>query len=95
LENAYGDQAVDVSTVRQRVVCFSSGDSDSGSPLLVQIYHVLEGRADCYEHSLQARVHHWQKCIANGSVIIFKNCFAAENLLCQWYCVLCICCSFH
>jgi len=28
LLNIYGDQTVDVSTVRQWVVCFSSGDSD-------------------------------------------------------------------
>ena len=34
LLNVYGDQTVDVSTVRQWVVRFSSGDS--GSPLLVQ-----------------------------------------------------------
>jgi len=30
LLNAYGDQTMDVSTVRQRVVHFSSDDSDSG-----------------------------------------------------------------
>ena len=33
-----GDQTVDLSTVRQWVVCFSSGNSNSGSPLLVQIF---------------------------------------------------------
>ena len=38
LLNIYGDQAVDVSTVRQWVVCFSSDSNDSGSPLLVQIF---------------------------------------------------------
>ena len=31
----YGDQIVDVSTVRSWVVHFSNSDSDSGSPLLV------------------------------------------------------------
>ena len=36
LLNIYGDQTVDVSTVRRWVVCFSSGDSDSVSPPLVQ-----------------------------------------------------------
>ena len=35
LLNVSGNQTVDVSTVRQWVVCFSSGDS--GSPLLVHI----------------------------------------------------------
>ena len=44
----YGDQTVDMSTVRQWVVLFSSGDS--GSPLLVQVF---------FEHSMQALVHHW------------------------------------
>ena len=38
LLNINGDQRVDVSTVRQWVVCFISGDSNSGSPLLVQIF---------------------------------------------------------
>ena len=37
LPNAYGDQTVDVSTVRWWVVHFSSGDSDIRSALLVQI----------------------------------------------------------
>ena len=37
LLDVYGDQAVDVSTVRQWMVCFSSGYSDSGSPPLMQI----------------------------------------------------------
>ena len=38
LLNIYVDPAVDVSTVRWWVVCFSSGDSNSGSPPLVQIF---------------------------------------------------------
>jgi len=33
-----GDQTLDVSTVRQWVVHFSSGDSNSGSPSVVQIF---------------------------------------------------------
>jgi len=33
-----GDQAVDVGTVRQQVICFRRGDSNSGSPPLVQIF---------------------------------------------------------
>ena len=37
LLNVYGDWTLDVSSVRQWVLCFSSGESDSGSPLLVQI----------------------------------------------------------
>ena len=38
LLKAYGDQTVDLSTERQWVVCFSSGDRDCGSPPLVQIF---------------------------------------------------------
>jgi len=38
LSNVYRDQPVDVSTVRQCTVNFSSGDSHSGSTLLVQIF---------------------------------------------------------
>ena len=38
LLNIYGDQTVGVRTVRQWVVYFSSGDTDSGSPSLVQIF---------------------------------------------------------
>ena len=37
LLNVSGDQTVDVNTVRQWVVHFSTGSSDSGSPLLLQI----------------------------------------------------------
>mgnify|MGYP001856021262 CR=1 FL=1 len=37
LLNVYGEQTVDVSTVRQWVVCFSSGDNNTGSPPLVQV----------------------------------------------------------
>ena len=37
LLSIYGDQTVDVSTVRWWVVLFSCGDSSSGPPLLVQI----------------------------------------------------------
>ena len=35
LLNVYGDQTVDVSTMRWRVVCFCRADSNSVSPLLV------------------------------------------------------------
>jgi len=40
----YGDQAVDVSTVRRWVLRFSSGNSDSGSPPLGQIFTSRECR---------------------------------------------------
>ena len=38
LLNTYEDQTVDVSTVRQWGACFSSDDSDSGSPPLLQVF---------------------------------------------------------
>ena len=38
LLNVYGNQTVDVNSIRQWVVCFSSGDSESDSPLLVHIF---------------------------------------------------------
>ena len=36
--NIYGDRTVYMRSVRQWAVCFSRDDSDSGSPLLVQIF---------------------------------------------------------
>ena len=44
LLNVYGDHIVDVSTVRQWVVRFSTGDSDSGSPPLVQMFRSMACR---------------------------------------------------
>ena len=37
--------------------------------------------ADFYEHGMQALVHRWQKCIANGGDFVKKECFVTENLL--------------
>ena len=54
--NVYGDQTVDVSTVRQWVVHFSSGNSNSGAPAGV----------DFKNSGMQALVCCWRKCIANG-----------------------------
>jgi len=42
LLNVDGKQRVAVSTVRWWMVHFSSGDSDCGSPLLVQIFTSME-----------------------------------------------------
>ena len=38
LLNVYGDQTVDMITVSQRMVCFSRGNSNRGSPPLVQSF---------------------------------------------------------
>mgnify|MGYP001858900571 CR=1 FL=1 len=40
----YGDQTMDVSTVKRWVVHFSCGDGNSGSPLLVQIFTSMAHR---------------------------------------------------
>ena len=44
LMNVYGDQPVDVRTVRWWVVCFSSGESDSVLLLLVQMFKSMACR---------------------------------------------------
>jgi hypothetical protein len=44
--------------------------------------------ADIYEGGMQALVHRWQKCIANGGDYVEKWCFVAKNqivLLCSSY----------
>ena len=64
LLNAYRDWTVGVSTVRQWVVCFSSGDR--GSLSLVKIF---------YKHGMQALVHCWWKFIDNGGDYAEKQCF--------------------
>ena len=56
LLNVYGDQAVDVSTVRLWVVSFSSGGRQ----------WLTSAGTDFYNHGTQALVHHWQKYTANG-----------------------------
>ena len=71
--NIYGDQTVDVSTVRWWVMCFSSDDTDSGSLLLVQIFTSMSD-SFC---SL------WLKCIANDDCCAENYCIVAENFLYQ------------
>jgi hypothetical protein len=38
---------------------------------------------DFYEHGMQAVVHRWRECIANGGDYVEKQCFVAKNLLYQ------------
>ena len=73
LLNTYGDQTEDVSTVRQCILHFSCGKSESGSSLLMQIFTSI---------GMQAFFHHWQKCIANKSDYAEKQCLVAGNFLC-------------
>jgi len=42
---------------------------------------VISAGANFYEHRLQALIHCWQKCIANGGDHAEKWRFVAENLL--------------
>jgi len=65
---------VDVSTVRQWVVLFSSGDNASVSLLLVQVF-----MSTMYMLLLVAS----KKCIANGGDYAEKECFVGENFLYQ------------
>ena len=73
LLNVNGDQTVDVSTVRQWVVCFSSSNSDSVSAPLVQI-----------SMSRACRLLFIAGEVAQVMVVtVEKQRFVAENLLYQ------------
>ena len=61
---------VNVSTVREWVVSFSSGDSNNGSAF---------AGTDYLEYGMQALVHLWWKRIASGDDCTEK-CFVVENL---------------
>jgi len=74
---------MNVSTVRWWVVRFSSGDSNSGSLLLVQIFMSTVCRLLFIAG---------KKCIMNGSDYVAKECFVAKNLMYQkGYLALFIC----
>ena len=50
--------------------------------------------AGIYKLSMQTLVHHWQKCIVGGNYVE-EECSVAENFPNkQYYCALCISCSF-
>ena len=42
--------------------------------------HISDGHADFCKRGMQALVHRWQKCIANGDGCTEKQCFIAQNL---------------
>ena len=78
--NVDGNQPVDVSTVRRWVVHFSSGNSNSGSPLLAQILT----RVACKFLFTAGK-----KCTANGVTVLKKGVLSLS--LCyikECYCVL-------
>jgi len=65
LLNIFGEQTVDVSTVRRWVVHFIM-------MALWKTNHILDSHADFYEHSMQAFYHPRQKCIAYGGDCLEK-----------------------
>jgi len=73
LLNVYGDQPLGVSTVRQWVVHFSSEDSDSGAPPLVQVFTSMAHRI-LFIGGKNAQL---------MMVTVLKKCCAAENMLYQ------------
>ena len=83
LLHVYGDQTVDVSTMRC-VVCFSSGDSNSRSPSpLVHIFINTTYRL-FFITGKNAEVMVVTECVE-------KECFVAEN----WLCKTVILCSLY
>ena len=63
LLNIYGDQTVNVRTARWWVVCFSCGDSDSGTPPLWKIF---------MSSACRFLLINDKKCIANGGDYLEK-----------------------
>ena len=74
LLNIHGDQTVGVSTVRWWVVHFSSGDSNSGAPLLVQM--ITNTACRLCSNTMG-------NCTTNGGDYVEKKRYVAENLLYQ------------
>jgi len=79
LPNASGDQTVDVSTVRQWVVCFSS-DNNSGSPPLVPI--LMSNASSCLLTKMDSwwwwlcwRIAFcsWEFALSNSVIVLFVS----------------------
>ena len=78
LLNVYGDQPVDVSTVRWWVVQFSY------DAIIAPVKQLVNPTgSDFCKSGIQALVHYWQKCIANSVDYVEKQCFVAASLLYQ------------
>ena len=76
LLNSYGDQTVDVSTVKWWVV------HSAAATTAWLTRHVPDSHVDFYGHSMQALIHCWQKCTVNNGDC-WKITFTAENFLYQ------------
>ena len=72
---------MDVSTVKVGL-CGQYFPNNYAVIAAVQQWIASDG-ADFYEGGMQALVHCWQKCIANGGNYAEEQCFVAENLLFQ------------
>jgi len=57
----HATSAFDISTVKPLVVHFSSSNGD-----MKKTRHILDSHVDFYKYGIQALVHCWRKCIANG-----------------------------
>ena len=55
--------------------------SETVGDVFQQWQQVTSADADFYEHGMQAFVHCWQKCTANGGDYIERQCFLAENAI--------------
>ena len=87
LLNVDGNQIVTVSMVKQWVVCLSSGDSESGSLLLVQI---LPSAACVLLFITGKGVYLMVVAVLRGTVLWLRVCSVG------WcYCALCVSHSFH
>ena len=89
LLNIYGDQTVDVSTVRQWVVHFSSGNSDSGSLPLVKTF--MNTAWWLFQHLIAvANAYLMVVTVLKNSILSLRMCSIKSG-----YCALCICFGFH
>ena len=84
LLNVSGDQTVDLNTVKWW--CITA---------VAKWQQVTSAGTDFNEQGMQAVVHHQWKCIAKSSDYDEKQCFVAENLLCQIVLSCSIHCSFR
>ena len=87
LLNVDGDHTVDVSTVMLWVVLFHTGNNDSGSALLVQIFTCKACRLLFITGKSASPV---VTAMLKNSVLLLRMCPIKHC-----YCTLCICCSFN
>ena len=79
LPNIYGDQKVNVNSVKQRVLCFSSGNTSRKDKKAVHICHTMKGRLSGSAHAYESvdceqepvyRAEHCISCFEKKNVTI-------------------------